>query len=165
MRSKRTVPAPQTCHSMSFLAEMFTRTCSNLTGTHQGRLPRLRGIQVRNILRSGLYMLCEITNGRCKVCGLAIPDRLFGKRVVRTCRVTTEREEFEKHSEADLSCRSRGELLRLEKCTSCQAGGVHPEIFACEIHGECTLGNISKRKPDGTRWQACSTCEDRKTLP
>lgn len=57
-------------------------------------------------------------------------------------------------------CQRRGDLLRLEHCTPCQAAGRTPEIFACEVHGECTLYTISKRKPDGTRWRSCSTCED-----
>lgn len=58
------------------------------------------------------------------------------------------------------ACVHQGESLRIENCDSCKSGGVSTEVFSCEIHGECTLYTISKRKPDGTRWAACSTCEN-----
>lgn len=65
---------------------------------------------------------------------------------------------------AELPCIHRiGQIKRIEKCKPCQSRGVEVQIFACAIHGECTLNNISKRKPDGSRWRACSTCEQRKT--
>lgn len=60
------------------------------------------------------------------------------------------------------NCINRGELLRVEKCKPCQSGGKTPEVYACAVHGECTLFSISKRKPDGSRWQSCLSCDERK---
>lgn len=59
------------------------------------------------------------------------------------------------------SCVHRGELLRVEECKPCQSGGRLPEVFACAVHGECTLYRINKRKPDGSVWASCLSCGDR----
>ena len=56
-------------------------------------------------------------------------------------------------------CQYRGKYLRVEKCKPCQAAGGKFEIYFCEQFGECSLNKSSKRKPDGTTWNACSTCE------
>jgi hypothetical protein len=101
----------------------------------------------------------------CRFCGA--PLGLGGR--VPVCDITERPEPVQVNlshiAELPTLCDFRGESLRVEQCAPCQSRGSNPEIFACDIHGECTLGNISKRKPDGTRWQACSTCEDRKTPP
>ena len=57
-------------------------------------------------------------------------------------------------------CRHLGESLRLEPCKPCEAAGGRLEIFACDRFGECVRNAAGKRKPDGARWPACSTCAD-----
>lgn len=53
-----------------------------------------------------------------------------------------------------LDCVHRGAELRTETCPSCQ-GHVEVKVFACALHGECTLS-----KPLGA--QTCQTCPDKK---
>lgn len=106
-------------------------------------------------------MNCELIDNRCNVCGWEVPAKLRGRRIFRPCgiRETVKVEPVQRPERT--ACIHRGESLRVEKCKPCQSGGITPEIFACSIHGECTLYTISKRKPDGSRWPACSTCEQR----
>lgn len=90
----------------------------------------------------------------CMECGSRI--RTSSQKVFQSCRFSTPE---------DRECCRLGNKLRAESCKSCQSVMAEVHIYACEIHGECTIHNIAKRKPDGTRWQACSTCADRKTFP
>jgi GTP cyclohydrolase II len=39
------------------------------------------------------------------------------------------------------ACPHRGEVLRLETCVGC-CGQVRLKVFACRLHGECTLGDL-----------------------
>lgn len=100
---------------------------------------------------------------RCRFCGNIFPSR-GGK--LPECGVTYRPVEVQPlPDEKDFgSCVHRGELLRVEECKPCQSGGRVPEIFACEVHGECTLFAISKRKSDGGKWNSCLGCEDRASL-
>lgn len=105
-------------------------------------------------------MNCELLDGRCQACGWEVPERLRGRTIFRTCG-KREPDYVPPASIPDpKSCSNRGDLLRVEECKPCQAGGRVPEIFACVVHGECTLYSIGKRKPDGSRWKSCSTCDD-----
>ena len=52
------------------------------------------------------------------------------------------------------SCVHRGGELRRQECSSCQ-GRVQVKVFACPLHGECTV-----EKPVGV--QVCESCPDRK---
>jgi hypothetical protein len=54
-----------------------------------------------------------------------------------------------------LECRHRGEPTgELLDCPSCPAGKVRLRVFACAVHGRCTL-----EKPGGV--QCCASCPDR----
>ena len=44
----------------------------------------------------------------------------------------------------ELTCRHRGGEVRRSQCAPC-GGGVALKVYACDVHGECTLG---KRLPD-----------------
>lgn len=53
-------------------------------------------------------------------------------------------------------CAKRGELLREQECKPCQASGqlAIAEVYACSVHGECTLRNTSIQP----RIRGCVTC-------
>jgi hypothetical protein len=54
---------------------------------------------------------------------------------------------------ARLDCRHRGSALREAVCPSCR-GLVRLKVFACTLHGECTLGKSIQRLA------CCATCPD-----
>lgn len=51
-------------------------------------------------------------------------------------------------------CALRGQEIRREECPTCN-GRIQVKVFACSLHGECTL-----TKDVGA--QICATCPDRK---
>ncbi len=53
----------------------------------------------------------------------------------------------------DLSCAHRGPEIRLKGCKTC-GGNVQIKVFSCDVHAECTLGQL-----DGMA--SCATCPDR----
>jgi len=56
------------------------------------------------------------------------------------------------------SCRHRGETRREQECPTCR-GVVRLKVFACELHGECTIG----RSLAGVA--CCATCPDYEAGP
>lgn len=99
-------------------------------------------------------MKCKLgTDGLCQNCGrvLKIPGGMSAGSVLRECLT----------KDSPKNCIHRGEVLRVERCKPCQSGGKSPEVYACAVHGECTLFSIAKRKPDGSRWQSCLSCGER----
>jgi hypothetical protein len=52
---------------------------------------------------------------------------------------------------AKAACRHRGLSLRTQPCPSC-GGHVHVKIFACALHGECT---VAKLLPGSACCQIC----------
>jgi len=65
---------------------------------------------------------------------------------------------------APLPCRHLGESVRKEACRACR-GHVQVKVFACALHGECTLGRMLQgtaccaRCPDYSNDQAPETAE------
>jgi hypothetical protein len=55
-------------------------------------------------------------------------------------------------------CRHRGEEVRREPCRTC-CGVVQLKVFACVVHGECTVG---KALPGVA---CCATCADHEPQP
>lgn len=54
-------------------------------------------------------------------------------------------------------CCHRGEKLREQGCKPCQAAGKKQiDVFACDLHGECTLHNTAIQP----RIRACATCQE-----
>ena len=104
-------------------------------------------------------MICEFIDNQCSVCGWTVPERLRGRSIFRQCgkQETVQAEPVQ--IPEPTSCVHRGELLRVEVCKPCQSGGRVPEVFSCAVHGECTLYRINKRKPDGSVWKSCLSCE------
>ncbi len=104
----------------------------------------------------------------CDVCGM--PEEMpEGISVERVCLGVKKREQLiltipfrvSLPSPLVYHCRHRGQIHDLIECKPCEAEGRELSVWGCSIHGECVIHNSRKRKPDGTRWQACSTCADR----
>ena len=53
------------------------------------------------------------------------------------------------------SCQHRGDKLRVGTCDLCGIRGQPFEVFACSLHGECSL----RRKH--SKVKACASCHDR----
>jgi hypothetical protein len=59
-----------------------------------------------------------------------------------------------------LPCRHRGELLAVKPCDLCGGTKGKPtEVFACCLHGVCSLGRRFRKKPGAPR--SCAACPDR----
>jgi hypothetical protein len=52
-----------------------------------------------------------------------------------------------------VSCQHKGELLREQKCPSCR-GHVRVKVFACALHGACTIARIVEGAA------CCVRCDD-----
>ena len=74
-----------------------------------------------------------LTKGfKCDICGY--PLKLdYTSPPYHKCGPPTHRD---KTKSAD--CTHRGDELRMEQCKTCQ-GNVRVKVFACAVHGECTL--------------------------
>lgn len=69
----------------------------------------------------------------CRNCGVV--RRGPKRRFVRPCRNAPPR------PEPRGPCAHRGAELRLEECATCGGKGkVKIKVFACALHGECTIG-------------------------
>jgi hypothetical protein len=79
----------------------------------------------------------------------------------RRCKTTTsEKRRYEKPPKRNCQrvdrsspCQHLGDKLGTQECQGCQ-GTVRIKLFACEVHGQCTLG----KKLDGTA--CCANCLD-----
>lgn len=87
--------------------------------------------------------------------GIACFSGLVGKRFVEL--VDCWSCEFEDHEpdEHPLACVHRGAELRVQRGDLCGCRDAAMRVFACSIHGECTL-----HKQAG-HIRSCAACEDR----
>lgn len=85
---------------------------------------------------------CEVDNDArtCAACGWKAPAR----HVRRNCP---------KKKQPPGPCAHLGAEVRQQECDSC-AGKTQIKVFACAVHGECTLG----KKLDGLA--CCAGCKD-----
>lgn len=51
-------------------------------------------------------------------------------------------------------CSHRGELIEVRKCDLCGIKGQQFEVFACNLHGECSAGRKHSKV------KSCLTCQD-----
>lgn len=92
----------------------------------------------------------------CPLCGLKIP--YIAGRVIHVCAVPGEtvRTTVPVPLEGALPCLHRSGPPQLRDCRPCVAGGRLPLVFACQIHGRCSLGTFGFRGVT-----SCLTCPER----
>jgi hypothetical protein len=89
-----------------------------------------------------LPAICDFDNDAmtCPRCGFKAGGRDWKKNCAKSPQITT-------------SCIHLGSELRRVDCQDCQ-GTVRLKVFACAIHGQCTL----RKRLDGVK--CCAACGD-----
>lgn len=59
------------------------------------------------------------------------------------------------------ACVHRGGQLRQIACGQCGGRGLVVDVFACEVHRECTVGSAGMATAEQRRLKSCLRCEDR----
>lgn len=73
----------------------------------------------------------------------------------------TPRESEDQYRLSTPKCKYRGEVIRQNLiCQACGAKGQEYDVYSCELHDECTLGNRGFEKGSNKKLQACITCPD-----
>jgi hypothetical protein len=99
-------------------------------------------------INSRLRSICEGTSG--------LPETGPGNTRESYLRFWSNQPPLPAPAPADLSCIHRGEQTGWADCESCPtAGKVKVKLFACALHGTCSLGKL-----DGIAF--CQACPDRK---
>jgi hypothetical protein len=102
-------------------------------------------------INSRLRSICEGTSG--------LPETGPGNTRESYLRFWSNQPPLPAPAPTDLSCLHRGEQTGWADCESCPtAGKVKLKVFACALHGTCSLGKL-----DGIAF--CQACPDRKPDP
>ncbi len=91
-------------------------------------------------------------SGQCRLCWLYHNDPRYRTLWEGSTTPLPSRQE----TNAGEPCCHRGTVLEEQQCRSCR-GNVSLKIFACALHGRCTVG---KPLPDCA---CCATCQDYQT--
>lgn len=67
----------------------------------------------------------------------------------------------EKSQKVAYQCVNRGDVVRQDTSNLCGSRGEHINVFACSVHGECSLARYCQKQTVRT----CSGCSDRKSPP
>lgn len=59
--------------------------------------------------------------------------------------------------EPDLTCAHRGDVIRQQAADLCGLRGQLFDVFACDLHGECSLRRVCFKQTV----QSCTACKDR----
>ena len=100
-------------------------------------------------------MNCNFDNDAmtCPTCGESAMLLTKGELSPERCRRLHR--ECTKAPKRDAPCENLGAELRREKCKTCTTGEQYTvKVFACSVHGECTIG----KKLNGVT--CCASCSD-----
>lgn len=93
----------------------------------------------------------------CPLAGLVNGDADAAEKLIPPRRKAKLKKSSAAQTEPALSCSHRGAVVRSELCKLCGGIEKNVEIFACDLHGECSLHRFKAGK--GPR--SCVSCKDR----